>query len=540
MKKVIAVLSMLHQSPRRIGSIERRFRGRPVLAWTLERLAACRHIAGRVVLCWEDQVAHVQGAAMPSGATFVSKGARQPLASLDAATASLKWTDGWRGGLLGACHADTGFYGRFVDEARESAGADSVVLVDPYAGLVDPELVDGLIEHARLHPDIRYCFSPAAPGFSGMLLTAESLKQLAATETHPGRLLNYFPDLPGRDPIGKEECAPVPTAVARTLHRFTLDSDRQVARIERATESLKGTLRHARAEELVGLMNTAAVGDALPREVVVELNTKRATRPVHLPVRHLSVERCDLSFDVARRIFGELATLDDSRLTLAGVGDPLLHPQAMELITAAHEAGVFALHVETDLAECSPQVLDALAASPIDVLTVHVPALTAETYLKMMDVDGMAAVMQNIRHFLLHRQSLGRATPILAPTFTKCADNVHEMEAWYDHWLRAVGAAVIGWPSNCAGQIADASVADMSPPRRVGCRRLANRLTIHSDGAIVACENDVMGRHPLGHVSQDLIAEAWQSRMPGMRAMHAAGDFTQLALCASCRDWHRP
>jgi radical SAM protein with 4Fe4S-binding SPASM domain len=103
-----------------------------------------------------------------------------------------------------------------------------------------------------------------------------------------------------------------------------------------------------------------------------------------------------------------------------------------------------------------------------------------------------------------------------------------------------VGAAVIAWPSDCAGQIPDASVADMSPPRRVPCRRLTSRLTVLSDGSIVACENDVAGRHALGRLSQDTIAEAWRSRIPGLRAQQAAGELAQLPLCVSCRDWHRP
>ena len=232
--------------------------------------------------------------------------------------------------------------------------------------------------------------------------------------------------------------------------------------------------------------------------------------------------------------------MDDVRLTLAGVGDPLLHPEALEIIDAAHEAGVFAIHVETDLAASPPAQLERMAASPVDVLTVHIPAATQETYEKTMGADGLPAVVQNLRHFLMHRQSLGQATPILVPTFTKCGVNFHEMEAWYDHWLRTVGCAVIAAPSDCAGQIPDVSLADMSPPRRVPCRRLANRLTILSDGSIVACENDVTGRHPLGHVSRSSIAEVWQSHIPTLRAAHAAGDFTQISLCGSCRDWHRP
>jgi len=91
---------------------------------------------------------------------------------------------------------------------------------------------------------------------------------------------------------------------------------------------------------------------------------------------------------------------------------------------------------------------------------VHIPAVTQKTYQQMMDCDQLPRLIENMRKFLQFRAE--RATPILAPTFTKCRENLAEMEAWYDHWIRNLGCAVITGPSNCAGQIPHAAAADMS------------------------------------------------------------------------------
>ena len=70
------------------------------------------------------------------------------------------------------------------------------------------------------------------------------------------------------------------------------------------------------------------------------------------------------------------------------------------------------------------------------------------------------------------------------------------MESWYDQWLRALGSAVIVGPSDFAGQIpADRASPTCSRPSAAPVARLESRLTILSDGAIVACEQDVLGRH---------------------------------------------
>jgi hypothetical protein len=357
------------------------------------------------------------------------------------------------------------------------------------------------------------------------------LERLAKTAGHPGRLLAYWPDLPGRDPITTDMCFAAPPAIVRTGQRILLDSARQVARVTAATAGLNGELVESGAEKIVRLMEAYADPDAHPREVVLELTTRRATRPISSPAGHLELGRGDATIETVERVLGDLAGVDDVRLTLAGVGDPLLHPEFGRVMELVDRAGVPAVHVETDLVEVSEAAWAALAQRRIDVLTVHLPAARAETYRQVMGVDGLGAVLANFQQFLRMR----RMPPLVVPTFTKCRQNLAEMEPWYDHWLRVVGAAVIAGPSDYAGQIPDVAVADMSPPRRRGCYRLNSRMTILSDGTIASCEQDVRGRQGQGHVSSEGLAGSWRQRFPVLRTAHE----TQ-PLCTTCKEWHRP
>jgi len=113
------------------------------------------------------------------------------------------------------------------------------------------------------------------------------------------------------------------------------------------------------------------------------------------------------------------------------------------------------------------------------------------------------------------------------------------MEGWYDQWLRALGSAVITGPSDFAGQIADAGVANMTPPRRVACGRLWSRATVLSDGTVVACEQDVLGKKGMGNLSSESLREIWQRSFTALRADHEKGSFDSHPLCAGCREWHR-
>jgi spiro-SPASM protein len=304
--------------------------------------------------------------------------------------------------------------------------------------------------------------------------------------------------------------------------------------------SLNGQLMSSLAEELVGRMHATHGAEPMPREVVLELNTTRLSRPIFSPLARGPIDRPPLSLSQAQSLFRELAELDDTRLTLAGVGDPLLHEQIFEIIESARSIGKVAVHVESDFLIETPQAIENLAASGVDLVSVILPALSPTMYQTMMGIDGYLRVLENIRLFATARAARGASVPILVPTFVKCRQNLGEMEAWYDQWLSAVGAAVIRGPSDYCGLADDTAVADMSPPRRTACSRLASRVTVLSDGQIVSCEQDILGRQSFGTLGVDQLKEIWQHRMSKLRQTHRDGQWSANQTCTNCKEWHRP
>jgi MoaA/NifB/PqqE/SkfB family radical SAM enzyme len=536
---VTAVLSLLHEPADR-NSATRRFRTSPVLRWTLDRLARATRVGTIALLCWEDQVEAVAPLAAEAHADVLSKGPRTALPEIESVAAARRWADGWRGGLLSTCAFDLGFHGPWVKEIADQLASDAVLLIDPASALVDPLLIDALIAHGDAHAGQDICFMPSAPGLSGALLRPALLGRLAAAKAHPGRLMHYHPDQLSREPLAAESCAPVPTPVARTTRRFLLDSDRQARRMEDATVPLNGELIATPAEDLVARLHAWPAEDVLPREVVLELTTRRATRPIYSPVRYLEVGRPVFTRQRGVELFNELADADDLRLSLAGVGDPLLSGELFPILDAARDAGVRAIHVETDLLAPDDAVAR-LAAAPVDVVSVHVPALTAKTYAEVMGLDAYAKVLANIKLLLTERVARRAGVPLLVPTFTKCRANLAEMEAWYDQWLRAAGSAVIVGPADFGGTVPDdGSVADMAPPRRRPCARLASRLMVLSDGRVVSCEQDALARQVMGELGKQSIREIWQQRFGALRAEHREEKWAHRPVCAACREWHRP
>jgi Radical SAM superfamily/Iron-sulfur cluster-binding domain len=529
---------MIHESAER-NSATRLFRQDPVLTWTLDRLSQSKLIGTMAIVCWEDQADAVVPIANEAGAHVLVKGPRHAIGIVESVAAAQKFADGWRGGLNGTCEFDRGFFAPWLIEIAKQLQSDAVLLVDPSSALVDPQILDATIEQAREKIECEIIFSQAAPGLAGALVKHSLLERLAAVNVHPGRILHYMPEQPARDPIGGEGCVPIPTSIARTTRRFKLDSQRQIDRITTAAISLNGTLVHSSAQEILNRVVSHREQDILPRDVVIELTTKRITKPRFAFPASLAPSRPDLTIESAQKIFEQLAEYDDTRITFAGVGDPLLHDRFAEIITAARTAGIDAIHVETDLLIEDAKIAR-LIESGVDVVSVHLPAMQPATYAKIMGVDRMTDVIENIKRFVTHRQLRRRGVPLLVPTFVKLPENLAEMEIWYDQWLRALSSAVIVGPSDFAGQMPNVGVAEMQPPKRCPCRRLESRLTILSDGTIVACEQDVLGKNVLGRVGVDAIRDVWRDKAGSLRADHASNNWNKHALCAGCKEWHRP
>lgn len=529
--KTIALLSLLAE-PSLPGPLRRTFRGEPVLAWTLRRLARVEGLPQSTILAWDDQLSSLQHV----DAAIQSCGPRRNVGRLESIAAAQRWSDGWRGGLLQSAPFDVGFAAKPAQQALIEAAADGCLIVGASDGLVDPAILRSVIDAAS-NGTREFYFSAAAPGLGGVLVKRSLIDRMAHDGAHPGRLLHYLPEAPVVDPLISDACVAVPLPVCRTTRRFTLDSERQIRSIEQATLPLNGTLMSSEAETLVQRVAALPVDAVFPREVTIELTTRRATRPTYTAASHLSIDRADMSAEGFAAIVEQLQAVDDVRITLGGVGDPLLHPQIAELLPMLRE--LHAVHVETDLVGISEVVLRSLVDARVDVVSVSLPAATPATYQRIMGVDAMAGVLENIRKLLLLRQSADGGVPVIAPRFVKLVENFAEMEQWHDTWLRALGSAVIAGPSTFGGRVADLGVADMTPPTRRPCSRIAGRMTILSDGRIVSCEEDVLGEQPMGQVISDTIADVWQRQFDDLRQRHKS--LTSLpVICTACKEWHRP
>ncbi len=512
-----------------------RFRA-DLLRQTLERLAGVAAIEHVVVVHPPGQaVAELlanQPTALPR--SFL------PVLVPDGYTAShqvaRKWAlRAWRGGLGGATCYDELLPAAAWAAAMQAQQAESALLVGGDWAAVDPALCEQVLARHLAQPQaMPLIFSMAPPGLCGVAIGRALVEQLAASPWATlGQMLAYNPQQPQADPIGKDVCVQIDPAIRRLPLRYIGDT---LAGYHAIADQQRGTTAPESAS------HPSATGQAplpLLENLTLELTPQRRGQGPILPQGYTTFARGDLPVALAQRIVSQLPALASTcTLTLGGLGDALLHPQWRTVIEAAHAAGVFGIALHTDLV-VETEVLEAIMASPLDVLCVHLNADSAGTYRAVMGTDDFDKVVKNIEWLLTQRNRRGQHGLWVVPHLVKTAATLAEMEGFFDRWMHFAGHAVIA-PAHTGGGVMPAmSPVCMAPPARMACRQVPHRMSIHSDGRVPRCDQDWHGRQCVGHVGDQSLASLWAALQP-VRDQHAAGAWATLPLCEACVEWHRP
>ncbi|MBI4581980.1 MAG: SPASM domain-containing protein [Planctomycetes bacterium] len=522
-------------------------RGESVIRRTIKRLQRARQPASVHLLVDVGQEATARAAVAGLEVTVETHHAGEPPWRQYVASGR-KWSlDSWRGGLAGTTVYDEFVHPWLLEALARRERADAVVDVPAAAPLLDPGLLDAMVQHyAKVHEDTRLGLAQTAPGLSGIVYRTEMLSSLTAGCLPPGRTMAYQPDSPQQDVLVQSCTCATEAAISHAWGRCIADTSTAMRRLELMLDEVRtangGGTPDALAISRWLLANRHAPLHALPDETEVEITTEDPLPFSSLRPRGPALGRGgEMDFDTFKRIVDELAVCDDRLLVLGGFGDPLLHPQWPEFIRYAREAGILGIAVRTTAVNLDDAAIDAFLAVGVDVLCVLLDAATAATYRRVHQVDAFDRVVANVNRFCEIQNQRPCPRPLVVCELTKTHDTMDEMEAFYDHWTRKTGSVVIAGPSRYAGAWPDRAVLNMAPPTRSACSRLNHRAMILADGRMTLCDQDFRGEHAASSLRQASLAQLWNGDpMTRARRLHAEGRYETVDLCRACDEWHRP
>lgn len=477
----------------------------------------------------------------------------------DAIAAARKWSlTAWRGGIAGMTAYDELLPAGPIARLLAEHGADAAVVVRGDWCCFDPALAGEQLAVYRSAPEsLKLVFTQAPPGLSALVVDRTVADDLSRHRTTVARLLCYNPDKPALDPISRDVCVAVPAAVRDRHRRFIYDTPRAADDLRAIAEFLGDRFALADAPTIADASLALDTDyperqlDRLPQQWTIELTPKRpATGPI-TPQHRLDLPRGAMDPALARDLVQQLGAIGDASVLLGGLGDALVHPEWVSIVEQAARTGVMGVGVETDLL-CDDTAVNLLRAAPLDVLSVRINADTAAVYEQLMGVDGYKTVLDNLQSLYAGGGRFDRTGKLsgvgaetqgrgwIVPRLVKTADNLKDMETFFERWMRIMGWAVIDRFETGEGLIPDQGPVPMRVPRPPGYasprHRHKRRLTVLSDGTVTLCGQDWLGRLPLGNAADEPLETIWRRAAETVLPESIGSQHTR-PICPDCADW---
>lgn len=239
--------------------------------------------------------------------------------------------------------------------------------------------------------------------------------------------------------------------------------------------------------------------------------------------------------DLFKRIADECGEYG-AMLRISGGGEPMLHPNAVELQEYAKAKGA-RVGLITNGSAFAEGDLERLIAVGVDAIEFSVDAGDAETYAWTrpgLDWDTLNA---NVRKAVEIRNRLGSPTRVVVSAINQEGVDVSKVE---EHWLLIADKVQIRkyltWGYN-EDNSADAT-AYLPPEERVPCPWLFERFNIDSRGFATICGEDIAFAEKFANVYDRSIKDIWHgSEFARLRELHLSGRGQEIPICAKCPDW---
>jgi MoaA/NifB/PqqE/SkfB family radical SAM enzyme len=223
-------------------------------------------------------------------------------------------------------------------------------------------------------------------------------------------------------------------------------------------------------------------------------------------------------------------------LRMSGGGEPMLHPQAVELAQYAKKAGAKVGLLSNGSKYNEKNSLQLLRAG-VDMIEFSVDAGDRETYAwarKGLDWDTL---LENIKRMVRLRNELQAPTKIIASGIIQKGVDIDAVESF---WLPLVDnfqkRKFLTWGINDSSNSSD-PMPYLEPDENIPCPYLFERLFIDGRGKAAFCPYDISASTGMGNVNDMSIAEIWTGKdFQSYRSKHLTGKADDIEMCKNCPD----
>ena len=225
-----------------------------------------------------------------------------------------------------------------------------------------------------------------------------------------------------------------------------------------------------------------------------------------------------------------------SYLRISGGGEPMMHPQAVELFLYAKKKNA-KIGLITNGSIFTVAKLEKLISAQIDVIEFSVDAADEDTYNKVRPGLSWSKLNENVANAVKIRDALKSNTKIIASAIDQKDVNIQDIkDYWEDRVDNLQIRKYLTWGYNKDNSGDSAPYLDTND--KIPCPWLFERLNIDSRGAVTLCGEDIAFDCAFANVNDKSIKDIWKSpEFEKFRRLHLEKRGDEIEICSTCPDW---
>ncbi|MBP1681179.1 MAG: radical protein [Proteobacteria bacterium] len=224
-------------------------------------------------------------------------------------------------------------------------------------------------------------------------------------------------------------------------------------------------------------------------------------------------------------------------LRISGGGEPLMHPQFLELMRYAKEKGC-KLGIINNGSLMSIDKAKALFEMGVEMLEFSVDASTEHDYDIVRKGLSFEKLVSQLRAVYALRNEMGAKTKIIASAINQQGIDVDAVEQFWQPYVdQFQKRKYLTWGINDPQNSAD-ETPYLPPEEKIPCPFIFERLNIDSRGQVMVCGYDIAAHTNMGNITEKSIQEIWHGEgFDFYRQKHLARKGDEIAMCKECPDW---
>jgi radical SAM protein with 4Fe4S-binding SPASM domain len=238
---------------------------------------------------------------------------------------------------------------------------------------------------------------------------------------------------------------------------------------------------------------------------------------------------------VFRALLSQIADFKESvQSIIFGVhGEPLLDKHLERRVSELREIGIEDIRVNTNGSALTAERARKLIQAGTRSIAISVDGFTAETYEAVRIGLRYKTVVTNIENLIRIRNELGASMNITLRMIIQTT-NVHEVDAWHEHWNERLHPQLDGFHfqpvHNWAYRTRERSDFGTTP-----CLDVTNTVVISHDGKIPLCCLDHRPEYDFGNILSHHLLDIYNNaQWKKVRSTHLKMERNTLRLCDSC------